>query len=121
MWFIDQLEPGSAAYNIPCAVRLSGRLDEEALRRSLNEIVMRHEALRTSFPSRDGAPTQEIHESGELGLEVIDLTKVDEGEREQRLEELLGEEARRGVEWERGTLKRARPRKMGGEEEVMVW
>src|SRR5581483_9809946 len=49
LWFIDQLEPGSAAYNIPSAVRLRGRLDEAALRRSLNEIVRRHEVLRTSF------------------------------------------------------------------------
>src|SRR5437868_3123363 len=120
MWFIDQLEPGSAAYNIPCAVRLSGRLDEEALRRSLNEIVMRHEALRTSFPSRDGAPTQEIHESGELGLEVIDLTKAEEGEREERLEELLAEEARRGFDLSRGPLIRARLMKEGEEEHVLM-
>ena len=62
LWFIDQMEPGSAAYNIPSAVRLRGRLDEEALRRSLNEIVSRHEVLRTSFPSGDGEPRQEIHE-----------------------------------------------------------
>ncbi|PYP82153.1 MAG: non-ribosomal peptide synthetase [Blastocatellia bacterium AA13] len=120
MWFIDQLEPGSAAYNIPCAVRLSGRLDEKALRRSLNEIVMRHEALRTSFPSRDGAPTQEIHESGELGLEVIDLTKAEEGEREERLEELLAEEARRGFDLSRGPLIRARLMKEGEEEHVLM-
>src|SRR5205823_1058913 len=59
LWFIDQLEPGSAAYNIPSAVRLRGRLDEAALERSLNEIVRRHEVLRTSFPSRDGEPRQQ--------------------------------------------------------------
>ena len=55
LWFIDQLEPGSATYNIPFAVRLSGELDEQALQKSLNEIVQRHEVLRTSFPSKDGS------------------------------------------------------------------
>ena len=49
LWFLDRLEPGSAAYNVPNAVRLNGRLDVEALERSLNEIVRRHEVLRTRF------------------------------------------------------------------------
>ena len=72
LWFIDQLEPGSAAYNIPCAVRLIGPLDAEALGRSLNEIVARHEVLRTSFPSRDGEPRQKIHELCDLRPDFID-------------------------------------------------
>ena len=52
LWFLDQLEPGSAAYNIPTAVRLTGALDLAALQRSLDAIVRRHEALRTTFATR---------------------------------------------------------------------
>ena len=48
LWFVEQLEPGTAAYNIPCSLRLEGVLDRTALQRSLNEIVRRHESLRTS-------------------------------------------------------------------------
>src|SRR5438105_3579159 len=48
MWFVDQWEPGNPAYNLPLTVRLTGRLDIEALERSLNAIMLRHEALRTS-------------------------------------------------------------------------
>ena len=55
LWFLDQLEPGSATYNIPGAVRLKGRLDVEALERTLNEVVRRHEALRTTFVAVNGA------------------------------------------------------------------
>jgi len=54
LWFLDQLEPGSSAYNIPESLRLRGELDQDALERMLTEIVRRHEVLRTSFPSRDG-------------------------------------------------------------------
>jgi hypothetical protein len=60
LWFIDQLEPGSATYNISSGVRMSGVLQVEALERALSEVVRRHEALRTSFPTVDGLPVQRI-------------------------------------------------------------
>ncbi len=116
LWFIDQMEPGSAAYNIPSAVRLMGKLDEQALRRSLNEIVRRHEVLRTSFPSSDGEPRQYIHEYGELRLDIIELMQSDEAEREERLQEVLREEARRGFDLSSGPLIRAKLIRMGDEE-----
>ena len=75
LWFIDQLEPGISAYNVPAAVRLRGLLDVAALRRSLNEIVRRHEVLRTSFPQRDGHPFQHISPSSELDMPLIDLSE----------------------------------------------
>ena len=53
LWFLDRLEPGTAAYNIPLAVRLTGRLDTEVLRRCFAEIVRRHEVLRTRIIVRD--------------------------------------------------------------------
>src|SRR5438445_12934375 len=60
LWFLDQLSPGETTYNISLAYRLRGRLDVEALRRSLTLLVGRHEALRASFGARDGKPLQTI-------------------------------------------------------------
>ncbi len=120
LWFMDQMEPGSAAYNIPAAVRLMGRLDEHALQKSLNEIVRRHEVLRTSFPSSDGQPCQLIHEHGELRPEVIDLINSDEAEREQKLQEVLREEARTGFDLTSGPLIRAKLIKMVEDEHILI-
>ncbi|WP_147446830.1 non-ribosomal peptide synthetase, partial [Corallococcus sp. CA047B] len=61
MWFLEQLEPGQALYNIPLALRLTGALDVEVLRRTFAEIVRRHEPLRTTFLEREGQPLQRIH------------------------------------------------------------
>ena len=68
LWFIDQLEPGSAAYNIPGGVQLTGSLQIAALEQSLNETVRRHEALRTSFVDVAGQPAQQI--AAELKLRI---------------------------------------------------
>src|SRR5262249_21128412 len=76
LWFLDQLEPGSAAYNMPAPVRLSGRLDEAALGRALAEVVRRHEALRTTFASEDGRPVQRIGPPPALALPVVDLSAL---------------------------------------------
>jgi amino acid adenylation domain-containing protein len=73
LWFFDQLEPGTLAYNIPLAVKISGPLDLAALHRSLNAIVARHESLRTSFTVVDGVPVQAIAPSLELPLPLLDL------------------------------------------------
>src|SRR5439155_5187095 len=73
LWFLDQLEPGSAAYNIPAALRIRGRLDVEALRRTIETMVERHEALRTTFVSDGGEPLQEIHAPTAWALPCVDL------------------------------------------------
>ena len=59
LWFLDQLEPGSAAYNLSGRLHLEGRLEVSSLEASLNEIVRRHEALRTIFSTRDGEPVRD--------------------------------------------------------------
>ncbi|RPI88777.1 MAG: non-ribosomal peptide synthetase, partial [Chloroflexi bacterium] len=66
LWFLDQFEPGSTSYNIPGAVRLIGELNEAALQQTVNEIVRRHEVLRTSFGMLDGSPVQVIAEKLEV-------------------------------------------------------
>ncbi|MFD9906701.1 amino acid adenylation domain-containing protein [Streptomyces sp. NPDC059063] len=60
LWFLNRLEPGSGAYNMPLALRLTGRLDREALRAALADVLARHESLRTVFPERDGEPEQVV-------------------------------------------------------------
>ena len=58
LWFLDQLEPGSSAYNMPLALRLTGHLNVTALERSIGEILSRHEVLRTTFVTEDEQPIQ---------------------------------------------------------------
>ncbi|TCO55606.1 non-ribosomal peptide synthetase [Actinocrispum wychmicini] len=77
LWFLDRLEPGSSAYNVPVAVRLHGDLDVAALRRALTALVARHEALRTTFREVDGEPMQVIGEPTDVPLPVYETSDVD--------------------------------------------
>ncbi|MGW6447415.1 amino acid adenylation domain-containing protein [Lentzea sp. NPDC055074] len=72
LWFLDRHEGTGAAYNIPLAVRLRGVLDAEALELALTDVVVRHEALRTTFPSRDGEPYQEVLDDAKVVLAVLE-------------------------------------------------
>ncbi|HEY3579490.1 MAG TPA: condensation domain-containing protein, partial [Pyrinomonadaceae bacterium] len=118
LWFIHQLDPGSPAYNIPLAVRLTGRLDLAALRATLIEVVHRHEALRTTFAVRDGEPQQIIHEPAEVELPVTDLTNL--GEREQEVQRIAEEEARLPFDLVNGPLLRVRLLQMSEDEQVLL-
>ncbi|WP_259648065.1 condensation domain-containing protein, partial [Pseudomonas syringae] len=73
LWFLDQMEPGNAFYNVPTAVLLKGVLDVSALERALNELIMRHEILRTTFASVDGEPRQIVHPAMPLVMPGVDL------------------------------------------------
>jgi amino acid adenylation domain-containing protein/non-ribosomal peptide synthase protein (TIGR01720 family) len=73
LWFLWQMDPQSAAYNIPGALRLRGNLDQAALERSFRLLVERHEALRTTFDERDGQPVQRILSAGAFAVNLIDL------------------------------------------------
>ncbi len=78
LWFLDQMEPGSALYNICSPVRLRGALNENALRASFETIVQRHAVLRTTFFKKDGAPRQKVHNDMPLNFEVIAPADVNE-------------------------------------------
>jgi amino acid adenylation domain-containing protein/non-ribosomal peptide synthase protein (TIGR01720 family) len=93
LWFLDQLEPGSAAYNLRVAIRMIGELNREALAWSLQEIVRRHEALRTSFASREGNAVQVIALDLKLEIEEIDLRGNSAEQRESECKRLVREEA----------------------------
>ena len=119
MWFLDRLEPGSPAYNVAGALRLSGPLDVQMLRRALDEVVRRHEALRTTFDDDGGVLVARVHEPSALALPVLDLAASAQPEREARLALLLIEEAERGFDLARGPLLRARLVRLGAEEHVL--
>jgi amino acid adenylation domain-containing protein len=120
LWFVDQLEPGNAAYNMTGAVRLAGPLDVTALQRSLNEIVRRHEVLRASFVSEGGEPRQVISEKWELDLPVKDLCHLPVEERMNSARSIAGEEAQRGFDLSRGPLLRAELLRVGAQGHVLV-
>ena len=95
LWFLDQLEPGSAAYNIPGALRLRGELDDRALEQALGEIVRRHEVLRTTYDSHGGVAVQVIQPAGAapVPLERVDLTATAGADRDAALEALAADDA----------------------------
>jgi amino acid adenylation domain-containing protein len=121
VWFFHQLEPESPFYNIPGAVRLRGTLDVTALHASLNEMVCRHEALRTRFETVDGAPVQVIEGELSLPLPVIELSGLEGEERERRVQVLALEEAQRPFELASGSLIRASLLRLGAEHHVVLF
>ena len=107
LWFLDQLTPLSAAYNIPAAVELAGRLDIQALEASLTFLVARHENLRARFPIVDGQPAQVIAPATPLGLPVLDLRALPSAERDAEVQRRLIVEAQQPFDLARGPLLRA--------------
>jgi len=92
VWFLDQLSTGgNIAYNFNVTIWFRGPLDVDALHRTLEEIVRRHEVLRTSFPAVDGRPVQVVMPAGPVALPVIDLRGVPAGERQAVSERLVAE------------------------------
>jgi hypothetical protein len=108
LWFMDQLESGSASYNIPTAYRLAGALNVVALERAFEEILRRHEVLRTSFPSRAGRPLLAFAPPGLWALPVEDLSDQPEPEREAEALRRANAETQRPFDLARGPLLRTR-------------
>ncbi|PTX92718.1 non-ribosomal peptide synthetase [Opitutus sp. ER46] len=101
LWFLDQLEPGSPVYNVCQALRIAGPVDVPALTAALNEIVRRHEVLRTNFTAADGTPVQVVQPQRILTVEVAEA--ADEAEALRRVRE----ESRRPFDLARDLLVRA--------------
>lgn len=120
LWFLDQLEPGTAAYNIAGALRIVGQLDVPALDRSLNEIVRRHESLRTSFVVVDGEPTQVITQLAHFTLSAEDLSAYPAVERETEQQRFLEEEVRRPFDLSQSPLIRARLLRLRADEHLLL-
>ncbi len=120
LWFLDQLEPNSAFYNIPAAVRLTGELDEEALEKTFSEIVRRHEVLRTSFRVSEGRPVQVISEPEPFKIEVEDISQKDEEEGDREAERIAVEESQKPFDLAAGPMIRVRLIRRGQQEHVLV-
>jgi len=121
LWFLEQLSPGDATYNVSGALHLRGQLDVAVLERALDEVVRRHEALRTTFEDVGGEPRQRIHPWVKIPLVVEDLTSVAEVSRGERARELAREEATRSFDLLRGPLLRTRLLKLAPEEHELVF
>ncbi|MGH9381568.1 MAG: condensation domain-containing protein, partial [Thermoanaerobaculia bacterium] len=119
LWFLAQMEGVSRAYHIPIGLRLSGRLDREALRRALDRIVARHEALRTSFTLVDGAPVQCIA-AADSGFVLEEHDLCGHAEAAAELERLAAEEAAADFDLESGPLVRGRLIALGESEHVLL-
>src|SRR5712691_6704067 len=91
LWFIDQLQPNNPAYNLALFLRVTGPLNVPVLERCLNEIVRRHEALRTTFPTVRGQPVQRIAPPQPFPLPRLDLCELPEPQRETELLRLAAE------------------------------
>ncbi len=120
LWFLDQLEPYSPLYNIPAATRFSGPLDIAALEWSLNEIVRRHESLRTTFQTIDGRPAQVISPELTLTLPVMDLASLPAVEREAEALRLATDEARQPFDLAHGPLMRTTLLRLDEQEYVIL-
>jgi hypothetical protein len=96
LWFLEQIEPGGPVYVIVAAVRLAGCLESGALRHALNQVIERHEVLRTQVVLKEETPAQEILERVELQLEEIGLGHVGMSERVAEARRLLKQLSRDG-------------------------
>ena len=122
LWFIDQLTPGRATYNLPSALRVRGRLDLEVLTRTVEEIVRRHETLRTRFVTVGGEPQQVIEDQVNVQLPVLDLTGVGgEEEREAEAMRLAREEAQQPFDLKQAPLFRGKLLRLGGLNHVLLF
>ncbi|MBW4556602.1 MAG: amino acid adenylation domain-containing protein [Trichormus sp. ATA11-4-KO1] len=120
LWFIDQLEPNNPAYNHFNAVRITGALNIVALKQSLNEIIRRHEALRTSFPAADGQPICAIAPALTLELPVVELQVLSANQREAEVLQLAQQEAAQPFDLAQSPLLRAKLLKLDAAEYVLL-
>ncbi|RKH00097.1 non-ribosomal peptide synthetase [Corallococcus sp. CA053C] len=120
LWFLEQLQPGNSDYNVPGALRLQGVLDVGALERSFQELVRRHEVLRTVLPSVEGEPRQSILAESTLRMLHVDLSGLNAAERQTEVERLAREEARAPFNLEQGPLLRVTLLKLGAQEHVLL-
>jgi len=119
LWFIQQLDPSNATYNMPGAIRFNGPLDERALSESISEVVSRHESLRTKFVVTDGSPMQMVSPPQPFAVEVVDLTNFQEGEREAEIQRLIRREARKPFDLTQGPLLRVTLMRLDPQEHVL--
>jgi amino acid adenylation domain-containing protein len=118
LWFLDRWHPGSATYVIPAAYRLRGPFDTGALAAALNDVVSRHEALRTTFAVRDGVPVQVVAETLTIDVPVVDVedTRADRAE----LQRFVDSHVRQPFDLASGPLLRAAVCRVAADDHVLA-
>lgn len=120
LWFFEQLTPGSPAYTVPVAFRLQGPLDVQVLERTLQEIVRRHDTLRTTFGiGPDNEPVQTVAKHVNLPLPVTDLSGLDVEARQAMAAELVREESTKPLDPVNGPILRLHLLRLGDEEHIL--
>lgn len=120
LWFLDQLTPGLPLYNVPLVFDLEGPLNPETLRRALEELIRRHEPLRTVFPVDGGIPWQQVLPHGRLPLPVEDLSSLPSDERVAALDRLIEAEVRHPFNLQAGPILRTTVVRMASAHHVLV-
>ncbi|RYF02097.1 MAG: amino acid adenylation domain-containing protein [Comamonadaceae bacterium] len=121
LWFLDRLSPNQSVYNLPDAVKMTGRLDVDALKRALNDLIARHESLRTVFVDDAGRPMQLVRRQLTIEVPLIDLTDLLPQSRDARVKELASLEEITGFDLEHGPLIRARLLRLTPTEHVLLF
>ena len=120
LWFLDQLAPKSAFYNVSTAIHVPSAVSVPALEAAVEALVERHEVLRTCFVAENGRPMQVIEESARVPVRVIDLRGEPAGEREQQARALAAQEARKPFELARGPLLRVALARLRASESLLL-
>ncbi|NEQ75872.1 MAG: amino acid adenylation domain-containing protein [Okeania sp. SIO2C9] len=120
LWILEQFGIVSNAYNMPLTLHLRGELQLEALKRSLNQLIVRHETLRTTFKEINDAPVQVIHSSYELELPIVDLSGLTSSPQNTKLLQLLQQENQQQFNIEQDPPIRAKIFKLGKNEHILV-
>lgn len=120
LWFFDQLVPGTCLYNVPTVLRLTGTLNLAALEQSFNEIVRRHEALRTTFGMVEGQPVQLIAPHLKVSLPVIDLQQLPTAQREAEAQRLIAAQMQQPFNLSQGPLLRVMLLQLKAAEYVLI-
>jgi natural product biosynthesis luciferase-like monooxygenase protein/amino acid adenylation domain-containing protein len=120
LWFINQFEPGDAAYNLSFGLRLGGLLNRPALQWSVQTIVNRHESLRTTFPAKDGAPVQRIAPELEVAIEEVDLRGTPPDRLDTEVRKVARKAAAQTFDLEQGPLIRVKLLQLSEQEHVIL-
>lgn len=120
LWFLNQLEPGSSAYNISVAIHLKGDLKKAAFESSFGEVLRRHEVLRTTFVTENNEPIQLVTAPRTFALPLEDLTTVPQAQRGAKAESLAREEATRSFDLAAGPLFRAQLLKLSSRDHLLL-
>ena len=120
LWFLDQLEPGTPAYNLLRVIRIRGPLDTAAFSRALQTIVDRHASLRTIFVSESGEPSQLVQPHVAVLIPETDLSRVPPPKHDEEIARMAGEEAKRSFDLNTGPLFRVRLLRLQPEVHILI-